>query len=122
MSKKKLSFTLGKGACANFGKTHTHKRTHVCAIRILAKRTRACDVRAAENRVCECAFVRGKNSSKLTVWKLKNLTLFKIGSKISPAIARKIELQFSLKKPGCKVNFLKILIKKSDFRCHQMKI
>ena len=40
-----------------------------CAIRILAKRTRACDVRAAENRVCECACVRGKKSSQLTVCK-----------------------------------------------------
>ena len=38
-----------------------------CAIRILAKRTRACDVRAAENRVCECACVRDKKSSQLTV-------------------------------------------------------
>ena len=32
-----------------------------------AKRTRACDVQAAENRVCECACVRGKKSSQLTV-------------------------------------------------------
>ena len=31
-----------------------------------AKRTRACDVRAAENPVCECACVRGKKSSQLT--------------------------------------------------------
>ena len=38
--KKKLSFTLGKGAC---------------------------DVRAAENRVCECSCVRGKKSLQLTV-------------------------------------------------------
>ena len=52
--------------CANFGKTHTHKRTRACAIGILAKRTRACDVRAAENRVCECACVGGKKSSQLT--------------------------------------------------------
>ena len=34
---------------------------------------------------------------------------------ISPATARQGELQFSLKKPGGKVNFLKILIIKSDF-------
>ena len=70
VKKKILSFTLDKGACAcaNFGKTHTHKRTRAWAIRILAKRTRACDVRAVENRVCECACVRGKNSSQLTVW------------------------------------------------------
>ena len=43
-----------------------YKRACACAIRILAKRTRACDVRAAENRVCECACVRGKKSSQLT--------------------------------------------------------
>ena len=55
MSKKILSFTLGKGACA---------------IRTLAKRTRACDVRAAENQVCECACVRGKKSSQLTDCKI----------------------------------------------------
>ena len=39
----------------------------VCAIQILAKRTRACDVRAAENRVCECPCVRGQKSSQLTL-------------------------------------------------------
>ena len=42
---------LGTGECANFGKMHTHKRTRACAIRILAKRTCASDVRVAENRV-----------------------------------------------------------------------
>ena len=53
-------------ACANFGKI---ARTRACAvaIKILAKRTRACDVRAAKIRVCECACVRGKKSSQLTV-------------------------------------------------------
>ena len=37
---------------------HAH-RTRACAgeIRILEKRTRACDVRVAENRVCECVCV-----------------------------------------------------------------
>ena len=62
--------TLGKGACANFGKKHTQNRTLACAcaIGILAKRTRACDVRAAENLVCECACVRANKSSQLTVW------------------------------------------------------
>ena len=38
------------------------KRASACAIEFWAKRTRACDVRAAENRVCECACVRGKKS------------------------------------------------------------
>ena len=42
------------------------KRASACAIELWAKRTRACDVRAAENRVCECACVRGKKSSQLT--------------------------------------------------------
>ncbi len=45
------------------------------------------------------------------------------GAKLKNFVAkRQLELQFSLKKPGWKVNFLKILITKSDFRCHQMKI
>ena len=50
----------------NRTRTTAHVRD-ACAIRSLAKRTRACDVRAAENRVCECACVRGKKSSQLTV-------------------------------------------------------
>ena len=64
------SFTLDKcaGACANFGKTHTQKRTRACAIGILAKRTRVCDVRAAENRVCECAWQK-----IVTTHRLKNI-------------------------------------------------
>ena len=33
---------------------------------MLAKHALACDVRAAENRVCECASVRGKKLSQLT--------------------------------------------------------
>ena len=70
VKKKSLTFTLGKGvcACANYGKiAHAQStRACACAIRILAKCTRACDVRAAENRVCECACVRGKKSSQLT--------------------------------------------------------
>ena len=41
---------------------------------------------------------------------------------ISPARVREGELQFSFKKPSKKVNFLKILIIKSDFWWHQMKI
>ena len=54
--------------CKNFSKLpFCYKRACACAIQILAKRTRACDVRAAENRVCECACVRGKKSSQLTV-------------------------------------------------------
>ena len=65
----KLPFRY-KRACAsaNFDKMHTHKDTRACAraIQILAKCTRACDVRAAENRVCECACVRGQKSSQLT--------------------------------------------------------
>ena len=32
-----------------------------------AKRTRACDVRAAEIKVCECACVRPKKPSQLTL-------------------------------------------------------
>ena len=43
------------------------KRAGACAIEFWVKRTRACDVCAAENGVCECACVRGKNSSQLTV-------------------------------------------------------
>ena len=43
------------------------KRASACVIKFWAKRTRACDVRAAKNRVCECACVRGKKSSQLTV-------------------------------------------------------
>ena len=58
---------LDEGAFANFGKKHTHKHTRACAIRILAKRSCACDVRAAEDWLCECAFVRGKKSTQLTV-------------------------------------------------------
>jgi hypothetical protein len=42
-------------------------RARACAIGILKKRTLACDVRAAEDWVCECACVRGKKSSQLTV-------------------------------------------------------
>jgi hypothetical protein len=42
-------------------------RAFACAIGILEKRTCACDMRAAENQVCERACVRGKNSSQLTV-------------------------------------------------------
>ena len=72
MSKKILTFTLSKGACAsaNFGKiAHAQStRACACAIIILVKRTRARDVRAAENRVCECACVRGKKLSQLTVY------------------------------------------------------
>ena len=44
-------------------------------MRILAKRTRACDVHEAENRVCECACVRGKKSAQLTVCLFQILTL-----------------------------------------------
>ena len=44
------------------------KRASACAIKFWAKRTRACDVRAAESRVCECACVRGEKSSQLTVF------------------------------------------------------
>ena len=64
----------------HLGKNSTHlnkslkkekivKRAGACAIEFWAKRTRACDVRAAENRVCECACVRSKNSSQLTACK-----------------------------------------------------
>ena len=45
------------------------------------------------------------------------------GAKLKNFVAkRQLELQFSLKKPAWKVNFFKILITKSDFRWHQMKI
>jgi hypothetical protein len=44
-------------------------------VRILAKRTRACDVHEAKNRVCECACVRGKKSAQLTVCLFQILTL-----------------------------------------------
>ena len=49
-----------------------YKRACACANQILTKRTRACDVRAAENPVCECACVRGKKSSQLTVCVISN--------------------------------------------------
>ena len=57
-------------ACANFGKTHTQKRTRACAcaIRILAKHTRACDVRAAKIAVCERACMRAENPSQLSLF------------------------------------------------------
>ena len=37
------------------------------ALRFWAKRTSACDLRAAEIEVCECACVRPKNPSQLTL-------------------------------------------------------
>ena len=59
MHKKSAKFASKFPSC--------YKRACACANQILAKRTRACDVRAAEIRVCECACVRGKKSSQLTL-------------------------------------------------------
>ena len=65
-------FTLRKTSTPKKIKEKEKKRTlyvrcaSACAIEFWTKRTRACDVRAAENRVCECACVRGKKSSQLT--------------------------------------------------------
>ena len=58
MSKK--TFHFGQRCvceCANYTPKNAHVRMRACAcaIGILAKRTRACDVRAAENQVCKCA-------------------------------------------------------------------
>ena len=68
-----------------------YKRACACANQILAKRTRACDVRAAENQVCECACVRGKKSSQLTDW-IKHLS-YNLTNWHFKAIRRKIKIK-----------------------------
>ena len=51
----KLTKSIGK-KCLK--KEKIAKRAGACAIEFWVKCTRACNVRAAENRVCECACVR----------------------------------------------------------------
>ena len=48
------------------------KRPGACALKFWAKCTRACDVRVAENWVCECTCVQRKNLLQLTLWLLMN--------------------------------------------------
>ena len=102
----KKTFILGKDecACVNFGKSHTQQRTCVraCAIGILAKCTRACDVRAVENQVCECACVGGKKSSQLTVLVIVILTQIMINVVKDLKILRNMScLEFFLRMYFC---------------------